>query len=716
MDFIVVHEIEGLFSDGETVCRGRMRCRSGRRLSMDEAEFLASAMDAVDGVLGVSVNPRIGSVLFFYRDRAARLAALRRLSAAGRELDEGRRTPGWSLDCLPSSGGVGGVAFSLARFFLLRNFMPLWWSVGMALLHAVPCLWHGVADLAKGRLSVSVLDASAVATCLLRRDFRTARTLTVLLSAGGELEEWTRQKALASLTESLSVAADAVWIAAPDGAERVVRLSDVQEGDVVIVRAGTSIPVDGVVASGEAVVNQASMTGEPIGVSRGPGETVFAGTVVEEGELRIRTVKVAGETRLRQIAAFIEASETLKAGVQARYERMADMAVPFTFGLAGLVWLFTRNLVRASSVLLVDYSCALKLTTPLAVLAGMREGAQNGVVVKGGRFFEALRDVDTVVCDKTGTLTNAEPRVAEVVPAEGFEPGDVLRAMACLEEHFPHPVARAVVRAAEERGLGHPEEHGEVQYVVAHGVASLLHGRKVVVGSRHYLECDEGVDLSPLASAIDAQTSLGRSLLYVAVGGRAAGLLAIEDPPRPEARQVVQTLKETGISRIVMMTGDDERTAKAVAERLGIAEFRAQVLPGDKADVVAGLEAEGRRVLMVGDGVNDAPALAAADLGMAIGAGTDVAIDAADAVLVHSRLSDVVAALSLGRVTLRNIRENLFLSFLYNVLLIPLAAGAFLPLFGWKLNPDLCALAHGLSSVCVVTNALRLKIPARVGR
>ncbi|MBO4295515.1 MAG: heavy metal translocating P-type ATPase, partial [Desulfovibrio sp.] len=303
MDFAVVHEIEGLFSDGETVCRGRMRCRSGRRLSMDEAEFLASAMDAVDGVLGVSVNPRIGSVLFFYRDRAARLAALRRLVAAGRELDEGRRAPGWSLGDLPSSGGPGGVAFSLARFFLLRNFMPLWWSVGMALLHAAPCLWHGVADLARGRLSVSVLDASAVATCLLRRDFRTARTLTVLLSAGGELEEWTRQKSLASLAESLCVAADAVWIAGPDGADRVVRLSDVQEGDVVIVRAGTSIPVDGVVTAGEAVVNQASMTGEPIGVPRGPGESVFAGTVVEEGELRIRTVKVAGETRLRQIAA-----------------------------------------------------------------------------------------------------------------------------------------------------------------------------------------------------------------------------------------------------------------------------------------------------------------------------------------------------------------------------------------------------------------------------
>ncbi|MCR5171026.1 MAG: heavy metal translocating P-type ATPase [Desulfovibrio sp.] len=700
MDFIVVHEIEGLFSDGETVCRGRMRCRSGRRLSMDEAEFLASAMDTVDGVLGVSVNPRIGSVLFFYRDRAARLAALRRLSAAGRELDEGRRTPGWSLDCLPSSGGVGGVAFSLARFFLLRNFMPLWWSVGMALLHAVPCLWHGVADLAKGRLSVSVLDASAVATCLLRRDFRTARTLTVLLSAGGELEEWTRQKALASLTESLSVAADAVWIAAPDGTERVVRLSDVQEGDVVIVRAGTSIPVDGVVASGEAVVNQASMTGEPIGVSRGPGETVFAGTVVEEGELRIRTVKVAGETRLRQIAAFIEASETLKAGVQARYERMADMAVPFTFGLAGLVWLFTRNLVRASSVLLVDYSCALKLTTPLAVLAGMREGAQNGVVVKGGRFFEALRDVDTVVCDKTGTLTNAEPRVAEIVAVDGFEPGDVLRAMACLEEHFPHPVARAVVRAAEERGLGHPEEHGEVQYVVAHGVASLLHGKKVVVGSRHYLECDEGVDLSQLDAAVETQIALGRSLLYVAVGGRAAGLLAIEDPPRPEAPQVVQALKDIGVSRIVMMTGDDERTAKAVAERLGIAEYRAQVLPKDKADVVAGLEAEGRCVLMVGDGVNDAPALSASSVGVAMCDGTDLARGVANVLLTRPSLDGLVTAKLLGTRVMARIHSNFVCTMLFNSLF--LAGGVF-----QLLSPSASAFLHNMTTMALAARAMR---------
>ncbi len=328
------------------------------------------------------------------------------------------------------------------------------------------------------------------------------------------------------------------------------------------------------------------MTGEPLGVVRTAGHSVFAGTVVEEGSVVVRVTKLGDETRLKQIVSFIEESETLKAGIQGRFERMADMAVPFTFALAGLVFLLTRDPIRASSVLLVDYSCALKLTTPLTVLAAMREGAMNNVVIKGGRYLEALRDVDTVVFDKTGTLTNATPHVACVVAAPGFEEDLVLRDMACLEEHFPHPVARAVCRAAESRSLGHPEEHDKVQYIVAHGVCSMLRGEKVVVGSRHYVECDEGIDVSPLHEAIERETAQGRSLLFVAEGGKIAGLVSIEDPPRPEAVSVIAGLKKLGVDRILMITGDDERTAKAIAARLGITEYRAEVLPTDKSDVV----------------------------------------------------------------------------------------------------------------------------------
>ena len=350
-----------------------------------------------------------------------------------------------------------------------------------------------------------------------------------------------------------------------------VAISELSEDDLVIVRTGSAIPVDGVVAEGEASVNQASMTGEPLGVLRSPGSSVYAGTVVEEGEIAIRPTGVGDGTRLRQIVRFIEDSEALKAGVQGKAERLADAVVPFSFLLAGFVWLVTRNPARAASVLLVDYSCALKLSTPLAVLAAMKEGVGRGVLVKGGRFLESLAAADAVVFDKTGTLTESRPRVAEVIPGEGYERDDILRTAACLEEHFPHPVARAVVRKAEQEGLHHQEEHTEVEYVVAHGIASRLHGKRVLFGSRHYIHHDEGVPVDAMREDIERLAREGRSILYLAVDGKLAGLIAIEDPLRPEAAPVIRKLLGRGI-RVVMLTGDDERTAAAVAERLGISE------------------------------------------------------------------------------------------------------------------------------------------------
>ncbi len=706
MNFVIVHELRGTFSDGAVTCVGRMRCRSGLRLTLEEATALADALDAVSGVVGVSVNPFIGSVLFYYADDAARLEALKAIAAMADAFDAARSEPGWHGDELtyPKAEGPMAAALEIIRFYALRPFMPWWYSIPSAILHAIPYLCHGVRELFSRRLNVAVLDASAITVCLLRRDFRTARTLTLLLGIGDALESWTRQKSLASLSDSLAISADTVWIRQEDGSEVQIPMTTLQVNDVVIVNAGSSIPVDGVVVDGEGIVNQAAMTGEPIGVVRAAGSSVFAGTVMEEGTIYVRVTKVGDETRLKQIVNFIEESETLKAGIQGRFERMADMAVPFTFGLAGLVYLLTRDPIRASSVLLVDYSCALKLTTPLTVLAAMREGAMNNVVIKGGRYLEALRDVDTVVFDKTGTLTNATPRVAEVVPAPGFDADTVLRDMACLEEHFPHPVARAVVRAAEERHLGHPEEHDTVQYIVAHGVCSMLRRRKVVVGSRHYVECDEGIDLSPLEVAIERETSMGRSLLFVSEGGRIAGLVSIEDPPRPEARAVIQALRDAGIERVLMITGDDERTARAIAGRLGITEYRAQVLPTDKSDVVQQLLDEGRHVLMVGDGINDAPALSAATVGVAMSDGTDLAQGVANVLLTRSSLEGLITARTLGTRAMERIRSNYMYTMVFNSLF--LLGGIFM-----FLAPGVSALLHNMTTVILSVRAMKRNLP-----
>ena len=467
--------------------------------------------------------------------------------------------------------------------------------------------------------------------------------------------------------------------------------------------------MDGIVEDGEAVVNQASMTGEPLGVARSKGAAVYSGTVVEQGHLVIRATHVGDGTRLKQVVRFIEESEALKAGIQGKFERMADMAVPFTFALAGLVWLITRNPMQAASVLLVDYSCALRLATPLAVLAAMREGARHGVVIKGGRFLEALSEADTVVFDKTGTLTNASPHVVEVIPAAGHDRDEVLRLAACLEEHFPHPVARAVVRCAQEEGLQHEEEHAQVEYVVAHGIASTLYGKAVRVGSRHYIECDEGIDLSPLEAEIDAQARMGRSLLYLAIDGKLAGFLAIEDPLRPECPQVLKQLEELGFRRILMLTGDDERTARAVAGKLGLKEYRSQVLPADKADVIADLTAQGCKVLMVGDGINDAPALSASHVGVAMCDGADLAREVANVLLTRPDLSGLITARLLGRATLRRIHINFAATMLLNSMF--LAGGLFM-----ILTPGVSALLHNLTTLGVTLNAMRPHLPGRHAR
>ncbi len=717
MRFYLVHEV--VLPSG-----GRLRVRASRTFDAALAEALHEALAALPGVTVAAVNPRVGSVLLYYADAAARTACLHCLLerfcskeeevADARPEGADRDGPAVSLSVVHQAGDelhlvddgdappLGGFG-PLLRFLFVRPFLPMAARVFSSVMGALPFLKKGIAALLQGKLNVDVLDAAAITVSLLRRDFRTVTTLTLLLGLGEALEYWTRRRSLDSLTESLALNVEQVWLER-DGTEICVPLTQVVPGDRVVVRDGGCIPVDGVVEEGEAVVNQSSMTGEPLGVPRGVGASVYSGTVVEQGRLVIRAVHVGDGTRLQQVVHFIEESEALKAGIQGRYERMADMAVPFTFGLAALVWLITRNPLQAASVLLVDYSCALRLATPLAVLAAMREGARHGVVIKGGRFLEALSEADTVVFDKTGTLTNATPRVAEVFAAEGRQRDEVLRLSACLEEHFPHPVARAVVRKAQEEGLQHEEEHAHVEYVVAHGVASTLYGQKVRVGSRHYIEHDEGVSVDPMREVLDAQTRLGRSLLYLAIDGRLAGIIAIEDPLRPEAAAVLRGLREAGVRRILMLTGDDRRTARAVAARLGIEEFRAEVLPTEKSDVIQELNAEGCKVLMVGDGINDAPALSASHVGVAMCDGADLAREVANVLLTRPSLEGLLTARRLGCGALSRIRGNFAAAMALNSLF--LLGGLFM-----VLTPGVSALLHNLTTLGITLNAMRPHLP-----
>lgn len=590
----------------------------------------------------------------------------------------------------------------LTRFLFLRPLLPVGLNAANALLASVPFVLSGVKSLLRGRFDVAVLDGAALLVSLLRRDFRTAGLLIVLLGLGEMLESYTRKKSMASLADELALRVDSVWVRRGDGNVKIA-LRDVTKEDVVVVHAGNAIPVDGIVVDGDGSVNQASMTGEPLPVHRMKGGTVFAGTVLEDGELMIRPTGVGDGTRLQQIVRFIENSEAAKAGIEGKALKWADRIVPYHFLLAGLVWLVTRDFARMASVLMVDFSCALRLATPLAILTAMRTGTQRGVVVKGGKYLEALAEVDTVVFDKTGTLTASAPKLADVVPLDdAHDADDLLRLAACLEEHFPHPVGRAVVHAAEAKGLAHTiEAHdAKIDYVVAHGIASSVEGERVVLGSRHFVEEDEGISVDVAHEAAERLAREGKSILYLAVGGRLAGLLGIEDPIREEAKSVIAALHERGVKEVWMLTGDDERTARVVAEKLGIDHYRAGILPADKAAVVAALKEKGAKVLMVGDGVNDSPALSASDVGVTLRDGADIAQEVADVVLSENTLEGLPVAMDLGKAAMARIRQNFVASVgLNGVFLAGGLTGTLMPAAG--------ALLHNGTTIGVCLNAMR---------
>ncbi len=734
----------------------RMRWRTDNVMSAATGREIAAAVGAIDGITSVKVNALTGSVLVTYAHEDAKTALIRYLAgletkpvilkrkkavkAATKKVTlreelleetdvvENRTTaivkgvsdlmkravvgmpvvdtvkrPFMRETALAAKDEAADLDFSpLARWLVLRPVLPMLINTANVFLGAIPYFFRGVKNLFKGKLNVEVLDASAIGVSLLLRDFKTAGLVILLLGMGEMLERYTRKKSLASLADQLALKVDRVWVRQGDAVIEKA-LKDITPEDVIVVRTGNTIPVDGKVVAGNAEVNQATMTGEPLPVHRESGGTVFAGTVVEDGEIDIQATKMGDGTRLNQIVKFIETSEKSKAGIQGKAEHLADAIVPFNFALAGLVFLCTRSLARTAAVLMVDYSCALRLATPLAILTAMKQGTKSGVLVKGGRYLEALAEVDTVVLDKTGTLTQASPQLSDVVSLDAErDEKEVLGLAACLEEHFPHPVSRAVVRAAQAQGVNHyNEEHdAEVKYVVAHGICSSVDGQKVIIGSRHFVEEDEKVDVTAGLPHVERLAAEGKSVLYMAQGGKLIGILGIVDPLRPEAKDVIRELKKRSIKRIVMLTGDDTRTAKNVAGQLGITEFRAQVLPTDKASHVLALKKEGCKVLMIGDGVNDSPALSSADVGATLKEGSDIAQEVADVVLTNNNLADLPMAIDLGRATMRRIKENFTVSVGLNT---GFMAGG---LFG-VLTPALGAVLHNLTTIGVCLNAMR---------
>ena len=559
---------------------------------------------------------------------------------------------------------------------------------------SVKYIWKGIRTLAKGKIEVPVLDATAIGVSMLRGDYGTASSVMFLLGVGELLEEWTHKKSVGDLARSMSLNVGKVWLK-KDGQEILVPSEKIVSGDEVVVHMGNLVPFDGEVSDGEGMVNQASLTGESVPVRRTLGSVVYAGTVLEEGELTILVKQTGGSSRYEKITAMIEESEKLKSGLESKAEHLADRLVPYSLGGTALTYLLTRNATKALSILMVDFSCALKLAMPISVLSAIREANQHKITVKGGKFLEAVADADTIVFDKTGTLTKAQPTVAEVVSfSETKNPDELLRIAACLEEHFPHSMAKAVVDAAREKHLDHEEMHSKVEYIVAHGISTTIEGKKAVIGSYHFVFEDENSVIPKGMEEKFSRLPAEYSHLYLAIEGVLAAVICIEDPLRPEAAEIVRQLKKAGLKKIVMMTGDSERTAKAIAKKVGVDEYYAEVMPEDKANFVEKEKAEGRKVIMIGDGINDSPALSAADVGIAISEGAEIAREIADITVAADDLAEILVLRMLSNRLMKRIHRNYRFIVTFNAGLILLGVGGIL-------QPTTSALLHNTSTLYI---------------
>ena len=672
--------------------RGRMRLRLRQKnMTLRQADLLETWLKGQPWAKDAVVHERTCCAILTYAgDRATVLSAIGSFTWA--EAEETVTLPGHSTRALNREFQeklVGKVLMKGASAL----FFPTPLRVARVIWHMIPFLHKGLRCLGRRRIKVELLDALSIGISACRRDFGTAGTVMFLLEIGELLEDWTRKKSVADLAESLSLHVDRVWLKTPDG-DVLTPIGQIKPGDRVVVRSGSIIPLDGVVAEGEVTVNQASLTGESVPVAKRPGGAVYAGTVVEEGECILDVKQASGQGRYDQIVEMIQRSEQMKSATEAKASNLADKLVPYTFAGSLLSLVLTRNVTRALSVLMVDFSCALKLAMPLAVLSAMREAGREHITVKGGKFLEAVAKADTIVFDKTGTLTHACPRVAKIVPFNGKEETEMLRLAACLEEHFPHSMANAVVEEARCRGLRHEERHAKVEYLVAHGIASSVDGEQVRIGSAHFIFEDEKCVIPEDEQAKFDALSPAFSQLYLAINGVLSAVICISDPLREEAQDVLSALQDLGVKNAVMLTGDSPRTAAAIAEQLGVDDFQAGVLPSDKADYVAALRREGHTVLMVGDGINDSPALSEADAGIAISDGAAIAREIADITIAADSLWELVRLRQLAMALMHRIQNNYRFVIGFNGALIGLGVAGVLP-------PATSAMLHNLSTIGV---------------
>ena len=672
--------------------RGRIRFRlRQKQMTLAQADLLEAWIQGKSWCRQVTVHERTCCVILYYDGtRQAVLNEIRHFS--WQEAERTTALPAHSSRALNREFEEKLVAKVVCKA-ACTLFLPSPLRIARILWHMIPFVRRGLRCLLRRRIKVELLDALSISISACRRDFGTAGMVMFLLEVGELLEEWTRKKSVADLARCMSLNVDRVWLRTAQG-EVLVPVSQIQPGDAVVVRAGGIIPVDGLVLEGEVTVNQASLTGESIPVPKRPGGAVYAGTVVEEGECVLEVKQASGQSRYDQIVHMIEQSEQMKSEAESKAANLADKLVPYTFAGSLLSFALTRNVTRALSVLMVDFSCALKLAMPLAVLSAMREAGRAHITVKGGKFLEAVAAADTIVFDKTGTLTHACPRVAQVVSFGTKEEAEMLRLAACLEEHFPHSMANAVVEEAKRRGLRHEEYHSKVEYLVAHGIASTVDGERVLIGSAHFVFEDEGCVIPEGEQERFDALPPEYSHLYLAVGGQLAAVICISDPLREEAKEVLSALRALGITSTVMLTGDSYRTAAAIAAQVGVDDFRAGVLPADKAEYVARLRREGHTVLMVGDGINDSPALSEADAGIAISDGAAIAREIADITIAADSLWELVELRRIAMALMARIHSNYRFVIGFNGALIALGVAGVLP-------PATSATLHNLSTLGV---------------
>lgn len=684
--------------------RGRIRFATPKKsLTVEEADMLQYYLGTLENVVSAKVYERTGHAVVCYSgSRKEVIKGLTAFSFENRELQE----------LVPENTGrelmnvyKEKLIAKLAVHYLCKLFLPAPLAAAKAAVQSLHFMKEGLQCLKRRKLEVPVLDAAAIGVSLLRGDISTAGSVMLLLSVGEILEEWTHKKSVADLARSMSLQVEKVWVKQGE-AEILMDAGEVKEHDVICVHMGNMIPLDGIVVGGEAMVNQASLTGEGIPVKKEEGAYVYAGTAVEEGELLIQVKASAGSTRYEKIVSMIEESEKLKSSLEGKAAHVADRLVPLSFLGTMATYALTRNVTKALSILMVDFSCALKLSMPIAVLSAMRECQDYQITVKGGKFLEAVAEAETVVFDKTGTFTKAEPTVAEVIPFGGRSRDEMLRLAACLEEHFPHSIANAVVAQTQKEGLAHEEMHTKVDYVVAHGISSKVNEQQVLIGSHHFIFEDEKCRIPEGEEENFRNLPIGYSLLYLAISGELAAVLCIEDPLREEAREIVVALKETGIRKVVMMTGDSAGTAAAIAKKTGVDAFYAEVLPEDKASFVEQEKAEGRKVIMVGDGINDSPALSAANAGIAVSGGAQLAREIADITISGEDLYQLVTLKRISNGLMKRIHRNYRFVIGFNMGLIALGLGG-------VLAPGTSALLHNLSTLGIslesMTNTLDKK-------